>query len=128
MSTTAADLQSFSLENSRTTTSYAGIDNANIGSVYYIIPEGSSISVFQPEASAIVIHSFIVEVSPAEEEYIATSRISNAYEYGMTPGQAIRTYLEFLVDELIWLQKHEENLSPSIREDFRLLQSYLRIV
>ena len=128
MSTIAADLQSLSRANSRTTTSSVGIANASKGRVYYTIREDYKISVSHPEAAAIVMRSFIVEVSPTEEEYIATSGISNAYELGATPGQAIRTYLEFLVDELIWLQKREENLSPSIHEELHLLQDYLRIV
>lgn len=71
---------------------------------------------------------FIVEVVPMESDFLATSRISNAYELGVSVGQALRNYLEFLVDELIWLQTHEKELSPSITEDLRLLQNYLRIV
>ncbi len=109
----------------RTTTSWAGFVSAKI---FHTIPEGYRISVSDPDAAAIVTRSFVVEVSPSGEEYIATSRISNTYEFGATPDQAISTYLEFLVDELIWLQKNEAQLSPSIQEDLRLLQRYLRIV
>ncbi len=108
-----------------TTTSWAGFVGAKI---FHTILEGYRISVSDPDAAAIVTRPFVVEVSPSGEEYIATSRISNTYEFGATPDQAISTYLEFLVDELIWLQKNEVQLSPSIQEDLRLLQRYLRIV
>lgn len=129
MSTIATDLQSlYRGANSRTTISRAGIASANIGSIFCNIHQGSKINVYHPQVTAIIIHSFTVEITPTEEEYLATSHISNAYELGVTPGVAVRNYLEFLVDELIWLQKHEENLSPSIHEDLLLLQNYLRIV
>lgn len=102
--------------------------SANIGNVYCNVHRGFEISIYNPKATAIVIRSFVIELARTEEGYIATSHISNAYELGATPRRAVRSYLEFLVDELIWLQKHEENLSSSIHEDLRLLQSYLRIV
>ncbi len=108
-----------------TTTSWAGFVGAKI---FHPILEGYRIRVSDPDAAAIVTRSFVVEVSPSGEEYIATSGISDTYEFGATPDQAISTYLEFLVDELIWLQKNEVQLSPSIQEDLRLLQRYLRIV
>jgi len=99
-----------------------------IKNTYCDIHRGVKISIYNPKATAIVIRPFVIELIPTEEGYIATSRISNAYELGATPLRAARTYLEFLVDELIWLQNHEEDLSSSIHEDLRLLQSYLRIV
>lgn len=128
MSTTAADLQSFSIANSRTTTSYTGVNNANTWRGSYPIREGIVIRVSCPDATAIVIQSFYVEVRLVEEEYIASSNISNSFEFGETPGRAIKNYLELLVDKLIWLKKHRAELSPSIRQDLRILQSYVRIV
>jgi hypothetical protein len=128
MSTIAADLQSFSTANSRTTTSYAGIDNANTWRGFYPIREEIVIRVSSPDATAIVIQSFYVEVRLVGEEYAASSNISNSFEFGETPGRAIKNYLELLVDKLTWLQKHEAELSPSIRQDLRLLQNYVRIV
>jgi signal transduction histidine kinase len=126
MATAIADFQATS---SRTTASKAGIDNANIGSKgYCLIYPYVGISISHPRATAMVIQPFVVELTPREGGYMATSDISNAYELGATAGQALRNYLEFLVDELIWLQNHEEDLSSSIHEDLRLLQSYLRIV
>lgn len=80
------------------------------------------------DASAIVRRPFVIGLTRTEDGYMASSRISNAYELGVTPYQAIRSYLEFLVDELIWLRKNEENLSASIHEELYLLQGYLRIV
>ncbi len=78
--------------------------------------------------TAIVTQPFVIELIPREGGYLATSDISNAYELGATAGQALRNYLEFLADELLWLQKNEKDLSPSIQEDLRLLQCYLQIV
>ena len=86
------------------------------------------ISIDKPEASAIIIRPFVIGLTRTEDGYMASSRISNAYELGVTPYHAIRSYLEFLVDELLWLRKNEENLSASIHEELYLLQSYLRIV
>ncbi len=104
------------------------VASANIGSKDYYIHQGSEINVSNPQITVRVMQPFVIEVTPSEEEYLATSRISNAYELGATPGQAVRNYLEFLVDELIWLQKHEENLSVSIQQDLHLLQCYLQVV
>src|SRR5712692_2187265 len=102
MSTIAADLESFSRANSRTTTSWAGIASANTWSGYYPIHEGIKIRVSRPDATAIVMHLFYVKVRPVGEEYIASSAISNSYEFGATIGQAIKNYLELLVDKLTW--------------------------
>lgn len=128
MSTIAADLQSISVASSRTTTSYVGIDNASTWRGSYPIRKGMQIHVYHPDATANVELLFYVEVRLVGEEYIASSSISNSFEIGETPGQAIKNYLELLVDKLIWLEKHQAELSPSIRQDFRLLQSYVRIV
>ena len=86
------------------------------------------VSIDEPKVTAIVIHPFVIELTPTEEGYMATSRISNAFELGSTLFQATKNYLEFLVDEILWLQKNVEQLSPSIQEDLRCLQRYLRIV
>jgi hypothetical protein len=86
------------------------------------------ISIHKPEATAVVIRPIVIGLTPTEEGYMASSHFSNAYELGATLHQAIRNYLEFLVDELLWLRNNEENLSSSIREELYLLQSYLRIV
>jgi hypothetical protein len=128
MSTVAADLQSFSRARSRTTTSWAGTASANTWSGYYPIHEGIQIHVSRPDAAASVMQPFYVKVRLVADEYIASSTISNSYEFGVTPGRAIKNYLELLVDELTWLEKHKAELSPSISEDLRLLQSYVRIV
>ena len=93
----------------------------------FVIHPGVGISVSHPQATAIVIQPFIIEIAPSEGEYLATSRISNVYELGAMPGQAVMRYLKSLVDELVWLQKHQKSLSASIREELRLLQSYVTI-
>lgn len=128
MSTIAADLQNFNTANSKTTTSYLGIDNANAWRGSYPIREGMVIRVFRPDAIAIVIQPFYIEVRLVGEEYITSSHIANSFEIGGTPGQAIKNYLELLIDKLSWLEKHLSELSPSIRQDLHLLQNYVRIV
>ena len=130
MATVIADLQSlYKGAKSKTTASEPGIDNANTENKgYYLIHPGVGISISHPQATAIVIQPFVIEIAPSEEEYLATSRISNVYELGALPGQAVMRYLKSLVDELVWLQKHQDSLSASIREELRLLQSYIQIV
>ena len=89
---------------------------------------GVKISIHEPYATAMIIRPFIIGLTRTEEGYMASSRISSAYELGVTPYQAIKSYLEFLVDELLWLSKNEESLSASIHEEFSVLQKYLQIV
>ncbi len=125
MATAIADFQATS---SRSVVSRVGIDNAIEGRDYIRIHADVEISIFQPGTTARVIQPFYVEVIPTEDGYMASSGISNAFELGKTAGQALRNYLEFLVDELIWLQKNVKQLSPSIQEDLHLLQRFLRIV
>ncbi|HLJ32447.1 MAG TPA: hypothetical protein VKU38_02300 [Ktedonobacteraceae bacterium] len=105
----------------------AGRDKASFWIGSNPIHEGTQIRVYHPDAKTTVRQLFYVEVRLVGEEYIASSSISNSFEIGETPGQAIKNYLELLVDKLIWLEKHRAELSPSIRQDFRLLQSYVRI-
>lgn len=116
--------------NSETTsfTAERTVTSANVGSKDYYVNRGLKIDISNPKATAIVIQPFVIEVAPSEDEYLATSSISNVYELGLTPGQALRRYLKSLLDELVWLEKHEENLSSSIHDELRLLQTYLRIV
>lgn len=113
---------------SKTTTSRAGIANVNAGSNNYYIHSGLEISIPRPQATAIVLQPFVIEVLSTEEGYIATSRISTVYELEATAGQAVRSYLESLLDELIWLEQEKERLSPAILEELHLLRKYLQIV
>ncbi|HVB60381.1 MAG TPA: hypothetical protein VNE61_04230 [Ktedonobacteraceae bacterium] len=128
MSTTATDLWSLRKTNSRTTTSSVGIGHASAWKVYCTIPESLEIRVTDPDATGTVIQLFVVEIKHTGEEFLATSHISNSYEFGETIGQALKNYLAILVDELIWLEKHQVELSPSIQEDLHLLQNYIRVV
>jgi len=59
---------------------------------------------------------------------MATSDISNAFELGATAGRALKNYLEFLADELFWLQENAEQLSSSVQDDFHRLRRHMRIV
>jgi hypothetical protein len=104
------------------------VASANVGTKDYYIHKGIEVSISNPKASGIVIQAFVVEITPTEEGFIATSRISNVYELEATPGQALKSYLKSLVDELVWLQCHKEELLPSILEELYLLQSYVRVV
>lgn len=114
---------------SQTLAPKAGIGNANIGDKRYVqIHPDVVISISQPRITAIVLQPFNVELTPKEGGYVATSNISNAFELGATPGYALKNYLEFLVDELFWLQENAEQLSSSIKNDFHRLRWYMRIV
>jgi len=95
-----------------------------------IILPNFKISISDPNVTGIVIRPFIVEITltETEEEYIATSHMSNTFELAATPAQALKSYLKALVDELAWLQKNEKSLSPSILEELDHLQCYIRIV
>lgn len=84
--------------------------------------------VSRPDVTAIVKQPFYVSVRLVGNDYIASSSISNSYEIGETPGRAIVNYLEQLVDELTWLEKHKAELSPSISSDLELLRNYMQIV
>jgi len=104
------------------------IIHANVGSENYYINQGLVIRLPGSKVIAIVTQPFLVEITPAEDGYVATSSISNVYEMGATHRIAIINFFKSLVDELIWLQKHEKELSPSIQQELRLLQNYIRIV
>lgn len=99
-----------------------------ISNVSCKIYPGVKISIVESDVAAIITRPLVIGLTCTEEGYMANSRISNAYEVGVTPYQAIKCYLEFLVDEFLWLKENEENLSASIYEEFSLLQKYLQIV
>ncbi len=131
MGTAIADLRSFCKRaNSKTTALGARsiVASANVGVKDYYIHQGIEISISNPEAIAVVIQPFVIEITSTEEGFIATSRISNVYELEATPGQALKSYLKSLVDELVWLQSHKEELSASILGELHLLQYYVRVV
>jgi hypothetical protein len=77
--------------------------------------------------TAKILHSFYIRIQPVQEEFVATSDISDIYELGETPAQASLNYLHSLVDELIWFQDNKDSLSESMLEDFNKLQRYLEI-
>ncbi|HZS77433.1 MAG TPA: hypothetical protein VFA41_12540 [Ktedonobacteraceae bacterium] len=78
--------------------------------------------------NVIVKRPFLVEITPTNDGYVAISSISNIYELGATKKIAISNYCKSLVDELIWLQKHEQELSDSIYQELRILQDYIEVV
>lgn len=92
------------------------------------IKEGVLIPRLSPKVSAKVIQSFSIKLTSTEEGYVATSHLCNIYELERTKGEAVRSYLYSLIDELIWLQKHEETLSKPLREELNRIKTYIRIV
>jgi hypothetical protein len=104
------------------------VSGASIGVKDYYIHPGIKASISDPQATAVTIRPFVIEITPTEEGFVATSDIATVYELEATPSLALKSYLKSLVDELIWLQSNKESLSPSILEELYLLQYYLKIV
>jgi hypothetical protein len=69
---------------------------------------------------------FIVRVDPDEEGFIATSPISLVYEMGTTWHEALRNYLQALMEHFEWLVDIEHSLSASIQDELLVLREYLR--
>lgn len=130
MTTAITDLHSlfYRGKNSKTTTTRPGIANINTGSQSYVIHQDVEIHLSVPSYTAKVIQPFVVEVTPKDDEWMATSPISNIFEFGTTPGLAVMNYLSALTEGLIWLQQQKATLSPAIQEELYLLQRYLQIV
>lgn len=92
------------------------------------IREGVLIPRSSPKASARVIQPFSIQLYPSEGGYIAASGLCNITELEKTMGEAVRSYLYSLVDELIWLQKRAESLSKPLREELSRIETYIQIV
>ncbi len=92
------------------------------------IREGVLIPRSSPKASARVIQPFSVQLFSSKGGYMAASDLCNICELEETMGEAVRSYLYSLVDELTWLQKHEENLSKPLREELDRIRAYIWIV
>ena len=94
------------------------------------VKPNTKITISNPDTTAVVIRPFSItfEHSETEDEYMATSSISNGFELEVSPAQARESYLRSLVDDLVWLHKHKEELSPSILEELHLLEHYIQIV
>ena len=100
-----------------------------VGEIEYTIcpiHTGLRIRLDKLKAIVVVTRPFVIELTPTEDGYMASSRISNTFELGSTLYEAARNYLEFLADELLWLRRNLEQLSPPLQGSFRLLQHYLR--
>lgn len=105
------------------------VDNRSIA-IKSCVKQNTKISLSNSTITALVIQPFTIDIklSETEDEYMATSSISNGFELEATPSQARESYLRSLVDDLFWLQKHKEELSPSILEELYILQHYIQIV
>lgn len=77
---------------------------------------------------AVTIRPFCIEISLSEDGYVATSNIANIYEMEATKGDAVRSYLYSLVDELKWLREHKEELSPSVLEELEQIELYVNML
>ena len=91
------------------------------------IKKGVQISRLHPKRDAVVIKPFPIHITEVEDGYVATSDICNIYELEATRGDAVRNYLYSLVDELIWLEKEENNLSPMFLEQLKEIRNHIRI-
>jgi len=131
-------------------------DNRSI-TVKSRIKSNTRISISNPDTTAIVIQPFTIDIklSETEDEYMATSSISYAFELAATPSQARESYLKSLVEDIVWFHQHcddqdlacdfddhsslqnttthslaipKETLSLPLLEEFQLLHRYIRIV
>ncbi len=75
-----------------------------------------------------VLRSFNIEVQTVKDGFVATSNISDVFELGATPAQAVLSYLYSIVDELIWLQEHKKSLSDPMLKDLANLQTHLKLI
>src|SRR5436190_10565769 len=105
-----------------------GVAQATSLPVFLIIEKGFTIYNSHLMRSAIVLQPFSVKVWLVQEEFVATSGISDGYELGETNRLAVRNYLYSFVDELIWFQQHRDSLSDRLLENFAKLQLYLSLV
>ncbi len=92
------------------------------------IREGVLIPRLSPKASAKVIRPFSIQLILTQSGYVAVSNLCNITEIEETMGEAVRSYLYSLVDELIWLQKHTESLSKPLQEELNRIRAYISIV
>jgi hypothetical protein len=91
------------------------------------IERGVEISRLHPKIHAVVVKSFPIHITKVEDGYVATSDICNIYELEANIGDAVRNYLYSLVDELIWLEKEENNLWPMFLEQLKEIRNHITI-
>ncbi len=75
----------------------------------------------------IVVNAFRIELQPWGEGFIATSSISDIYEAGANPEEAVLSYLSSLIAELVWFEEHKEQLSDALLQDLKKLHFYVRL-
>ena len=119
------------------------------------VKPNTKISISNPTIAAIVIQPFTIDIklSETEDEYMATSNISYAFELAATPSQARESYLKSLVEDIVWFHQHcndrdlacdfddhsslqsttthsltNPKKTLSLLEELQLLQRYIRIV
>lgn len=79
-----------------------------------------------PNSKVLVKRPFAIRIDLMDERFLATSPISEIYELGETGAEALRNYLDTLVDHFYWLREKEAVLAPSVKEEFVLLCRYLQ--
>lgn len=92
------------------------------------IDEGFSISHPRLVRTSKVLQPFSIDIQRVEEGFIAASSISDIYELGETPKQAVVNYLYALIDEIMWFQDNKECISEPMSRDFSELQFHLGLV
>jgi hypothetical protein len=75
-----------------------------------------------------VLRSFNIEVQTVKDGFVATSNVSDVFELGATPAQAVLSYLYSIVDELSWLQEHKNALSLPMIKNLDNLQIHLKFM
>lgn len=115
-------------ENSLSTSIDKPVTSASIqAEERYLVKENIPIKKPDFKRSAIVKRSFYIQLSPSVDGYVATSDIANIYEMEPTKGAAIHSYLYSLIDEVIWLREHKNELSPSVLDELSQIEMYLSI-
>jgi hypothetical protein len=80
-----------------------------------------------PGAQVSVTHPFFIQIEPDGNQYHTYSQISLIFEAGDTPANAVRNYLDVLVDHFEWLTEEESSLAPHIRQELNVLRHYLAL-
>lgn len=114
--------------NSKTTSSPITTTSAKEVPTVCFIKAGFVLPMPLHRTYANVLQTFYIQLAATDDGYIATSPISDIYEQDVSAGDAVRKYLYSLVDELLWLREHKEDVSDMIRKQLDLIQSYISII
>ena len=91
------------------------------------IREGLQLSQVTSTMQARVIRAFSIHIEPVKGGYVATSHLSDIYEFEATRGDVVRHYLSSLLDELCWLRENKSDLSDSLLRELGRIESSIEI-